>query len=99
MFHNHAQFESGQKLGEGPSPQAYVLALAILSILLCARLAPSFGSPLIEGPDVRQQPLDLILSRHLQHQSLRAIGLYLGALHRTVVEEDEAIQAELQLFR
>ena len=53
----------------------------------------------VERPDVPEEPLDVAVDRQPERQDLRAGRADLGALDRVVVQEDEAVQPEVQLPR
>ena len=53
----------------------------------------------VECPDVLEETPDVAVDRQAEGQDLRAAGPDLGALDRVVIEEDEAVQSEVQLLR
>ena len=53
----------------------------------------------VERPDMFEKSDDVALDRQPERQDLRATRPHLGTFDRVVVEEDEAVQPEVQLLR
>ena len=92
------QIEAGDEGLEGGDLAAEALALGVLAVEegpLLVLLAPV---QVIEGPHVAERLGDRRgLGGEGEGHHLRAAGADLGALQRTVVHEDEAVEAEAQL--
>jgi hypothetical protein len=94
------KFKPGKKIFQAHRLRRQLFSLGVLGIEITSFPIFFRNLEMIECPDVRQKSLEVgVLLGQLQGERFRATGLNLRALYRAIVQENEAVQSELQFRR
>ena len=96
----HVELQAGEELGERRRSLAQLLAFFVLAVIVGPARILRGRSLAIEEPEMAEELGQLAgVAGELNDEGLRAPRPHFGALHGVVVEQDDAVHADVQLLR